>query len=88
MKDKKAVRKLGEVEAILSDIIKRHTTLDQSAGELLAAAKSSVSRAKATMEVQPLPDKAKKPAVKAEKSTPAPVSTKKPAPSGKKPKAR
>ena len=80
MKDKKAVRKLGQVEALLSDIIERHSTLDQSAGEHLAAAQSSVSRAKETILAQPLPGKAKKPPVKAEKPTPAPEATKKPAP--------
>ena len=84
MKDKKAVRRLGKVEAILSDIIERHTALELSTGDLLASAKSTVIRAKEALGTQPLPRKVKKASVKVEEELPKPEETKKPAPAVKK----
>lgn len=59
MKDKKAVKKLSEAEAILADVIDRHTTIEKSAGDLLLSAKSSICRAKESLIVPP-PEKTEK----------------------------
>ena len=84
MKDKKAVRKLGKVVDMLSDIIERHTPPDLSTGDLLATAKSAVSRAKDALGVQSLASKIKKTLVKAEENSLKPEIAKKTAPAVKK----
>ncbi len=86
MKKKKAVRKLEKVEAILSDVIERYTTIDQNTGHLLTAAMSSVSRAKEALGVEALPEKGKKPSAKTEKPSVSPEAEKTNVPAVKKQK--
>jgi len=52
MKDKKAVKRLSKVEAILAEVIDGHATIDKAAGDLLASAKLSVGRARETLNVK------------------------------------
>lgn len=84
MKNKKAVRKLGKVEAILSDIVDRHSTLGQNAGDLMADTRSSVGRLREVLTASRTPGKVKKSDGKPEKAPSPPEVSKKLAPARKK----
>ena len=64
MKAKKAVKRLNEVEALLSDVIDHYAATDKSLRELLDSAKESVFRAKESVSEQEKPAKKKTSAVK------------------------
>jgi hypothetical protein len=67
MKAKKALKRLGKVEAILADVIDQYAG-QASVKEMLGTAKASVARAKAVVDTQAASAKAgKKPPAKADK---------------------
>jgi Spy/CpxP family protein refolding chaperone len=68
MKAKKAVKRLGKAEAILSNVIHQYSA-QSSVRELLDSAKTNVARAKAAVDSTAASAKAgKKPPAKADKS--------------------
>jgi len=65
MKAKKAIKRLNKVESILSSVIDQFSETSDGLRELLDSAKTSVVRAKQTVDKQ---ESSKKPPVRAEKS--------------------
>jgi hypothetical protein len=55
MKAKKALKRLSRVETLLSDVIDQYAPKEQDVRELLDSAKSSVIRAKESVNVQASP---------------------------------
>ena len=66
MKAKKAVKRLGKVETLLSNVIDQFATGADSVRQLLDAAKASVVQAKEAVNVQSSTAAPKKPPVKAQ----------------------
>ena len=67
MKAKKAIKRLSKVESILSNVIDQFSS-DNGLRELLDSAKTSVLRARKTVDRQESSRAAKKPPAKAERS--------------------
>ena len=59
MKAKKAIKRLNEVEALLSDVIDHYAATDKGMRELLDSAKESVFRATESVREQEKPEKKK-----------------------------
>src|SRR5713226_4505555 len=65
MKAKKALKRLTRVETLLSNVIDQYAANEPDVRELLDVAKTSVVRAKDSVNLQASPKTAKKPAAKA-----------------------
>ena len=68
MKVKKALKRLGKVEELLSEVVDHYSSIEQSAHDLLVSARLLVVRAKDSVRVQLPSNSARKPTLEAEKS--------------------
>ncbi len=84
MKAKKALKRLTEVETLLTDVIDRYTGVERDMRELLHDAKASVVRAKKTVNVKASARAAKPPVKAVNSESPSTAEArKKPSPSAK-----